>query len=327
MKGRVNDLKASELGVEGSWSNKAEHGGEMEPSGENAGMLRQGIPHRREAGDEVVWTGEGAQKVEDDTPTLIIAHGIADSSTAKKVMSASQFSRQLTPAIPVAIEVCAGDGDGQYEEVQGASGAKRSVPKPTTWRIPVSQVVNGSGHTILLCHPPEKEEGKSKEKGKEKSKKKGATSTAVRVWGENASGQLGLGHNRPVQSLTVEVPFFRQPHLKCGVKMIAAGASFSMAVLGDARAVVWGCNDHGQLGLGLLGAQMLPRRRGESWSEVTEFRSGGTLARSDRVFEGDQMHAWQVGARPRVLLQNLPENCEDKPLGIQVCRLRMTCDV
>jgi alpha-tubulin suppressor-like RCC1 family protein len=83
----------------------------------------------------------------------------------------------------------------------------------------------------------------------------------VWAWGRNESGQLGIGtpdnnsHATPEQ---VQVEFaktdattrigFPNPNFLTGVKAVAAGESFSLALQNDGTVVAWGLNDVGQLG-------------------------------------------------------------------------------
>ena len=70
----------------------------------------------------------------------------------------------------------------------------------------------------------------------------------VWAWGDNSSGQLGLGHTRPVtgMSLTQGLP--------TRASLVAAGAQHSLALLTDGTVWVWGANNRGQLGRGAADA-------------------------------------------------------------------------
>lgn len=67
------------------------------------------------------------------------------------------------------------------------------------------------------------------------------------VWGDNQEGQLGLGNGAPARVLTPVQLGDRTDWIA-----VAAGNNFSMALSEDGTLWVWGNNDHGQLGLGLL---------------------------------------------------------------------------
>jgi len=62
-------------------------------------------------------------------------------------------------------------------------------------------------------------------------------------FGENINGQLGLGHNRSVDSLILLMIDFE-------IKQIICGFNFSMLLKNNGELWVFGCNDYGQLGLG-----------------------------------------------------------------------------
>jgi alpha-tubulin suppressor-like RCC1 family protein len=66
----------------------------------------------------------------------------------------------------------------------------------------------------------------------------------VMAWGDNESGQLGSGSSAEVSLLPVAVQGLSN------VRAIAAGASFSLALLTNGTVVAWGENESGQLGSG-----------------------------------------------------------------------------
>ncbi|MBC7608511.1 MAG: hypothetical protein H7228_02885 [Polaromonas sp.] len=70
----------------------------------------------------------------------------------------------------------------------------------------------------------------------------------VVAWGDNSSGQLGLGHTRPVAGPTVVAG------LPSPAFMVAAGTQHSAALLADGSVWVWGANNHGQMATGMLEA-------------------------------------------------------------------------
>ncbi len=63
-------------------------------------------------------------------------------------------------------------------------------------------------------------------------------------WGNNYSGQLGLGTTGGENSSPVQIPNLEN------VVQISAGAFHSMALLDDGRVMIWGKNSYGQLGNG-----------------------------------------------------------------------------
>lgn len=74
----------------------------------------------------------------------------------------------------------------------------------------------------------------------------------VRCWGDNEDGLLGNG--MPSQALEQMI---RVTSIE-SAKEIAAGLSFSCAVLENGRVKCWGENDHGQLGNGATGDSPIP---------------------------------------------------------------------
>lgn len=70
----------------------------------------------------------------------------------------------------------------------------------------------------------------------------------VWAWGDNSSGQLGLGHTRPATALSVITA------LPARAVAVAAGTQHSVALLADGSVWVWGANDRGQLGIGAVDA-------------------------------------------------------------------------
>ena len=61
------------------------------------------------------------------------------------------------------------------------------------------------------------------------------------AWGNNAAGQLGLGHLR---SVATPEPLL----LKTKFRSIAAGATHALALTTHGEVLAWGSNHHGQLG-------------------------------------------------------------------------------
>ncbi len=120
----------------------------------------------------------------------------------------------------------AGWGANEFGQVQ--SGLATMVATPLRLAAPgvkLVTVVAGSRHSLALD-----------EAGK------------VWAWGDNSSGQLGLGHTRPVSSPTLVAK------LPAKARSLAAGAQHSAALLADGTVWVWGANNRGQLGSGATDA-------------------------------------------------------------------------
>ncbi len=74
---------------------------------------------------------------------------------------------------------------------------------------------------------------------------KGTTTPVLMAWGQNASGQLGLGNTNPVSlptQIVVTVPSGRQ------WASLACSAGYSLALRSDGVVFGWGDNNNGQLG-------------------------------------------------------------------------------
>ena len=81
-------------------------------------------------------------------------------------------------------------------------------------------------------------------------------SGAVQCWGDNARGQLGLGHTSVIgddelPSAAVTTVALDRPALE-----VSAGGEVTCALLSDHSMHCWGANDVGQLGLGIPDAQV-----------------------------------------------------------------------
>ncbi|CAJ1342480.1 unnamed protein product [Effrenium voratum] len=77
----------------------------------------------------------------------------------------------------------------------------------------------------------------------------------VYVWGCNASGRLGLGHDRNELA-----PVLVEALLSCKISLVAAGEAHSGAVDVSGALWLWGLGSYGRLGLGEIMDVPLPRR-------------------------------------------------------------------
>ena len=68
-----------------------------------------------------------------------------------------------------------------------------------------------------------------------------ANDGTVKAWGENSSGQLGLGDTQS-RNVPTTIPGLT------AVKQLTAGESFSAALMNDGTVKTWGSNSNGQLG-------------------------------------------------------------------------------
>ena len=71
---------------------------------------------------------------------------------------------------------------------------------------------------------------------------------AVRCWGTNTSGQLGLGNTTNLGDVLPASA--GQPAIASGAIQVVAGYSHSCALMNDGTVRCWGANDRGQLGYG-----------------------------------------------------------------------------
>jgi alpha-tubulin suppressor-like RCC1 family protein len=109
---------------------------------------------------------------------------------------------------------------------------------------------------------------------------------SVKCWGENYSGQLGLGSREFFGDEPGEM-HDDLPRVELGAsrgaRAVDAGAAHTCAVLDDQSVKCWGSNDYGQLGLGDA------RRRGDGPNELGDALAGvdlGTAARARHVVAG-----------------------------------------
>jgi hypothetical protein len=136
-----------------------------------------------------------------------------------------------------------GDGKGGMEKLTGENG---TVPKQVQGLANVIAIASGGGSNYALL-----------------------SNHQLMAWGQNGSGQLGIGEVGPetctnelgVQILCSTIPrpvvvaglnAKHETELKplSGVASIAAGEQAAYAVLEDGHVMAWGANDLGQLGTG-----------------------------------------------------------------------------
>ncbi|MFI4985666.1 MAG: IPT/TIG domain-containing protein [Solirubrobacterales bacterium] len=111
-----------------------------------------------------------------------------------------------------------GNGFGQLGD---GSTTESSVPVAVHGLSGVKAIAAGASHSLALL-----------------------TNGTVMAWGDNESGQLGIGTAAEDSELPVAVTGLT------GVKAIAAGANYSLALLTNGTAMAWGDNESGQLGTG-----------------------------------------------------------------------------
>ena len=138
----------------------------------------------------------------------------------------------------------------------------------------------------------------------------------VWAWGDNSSGQLGVGSTRPVPQPTQVLG------LPAKAQAIAGGTQHSLAVLEDGSVWAWGSNQHGQLGSGAKGAFALgvaptqvpglpaPAEAISAGSDfsMARLRDGSTWAwggdyGAPQLLQTPTLQGWTLPEPPRLLLR------------------------
>ena len=142
----------------------------------------------------------------------------------------------------------AGWGNNEFAQVQAGQAAYVVEPvRLTLPSIKFASVASGSRHSLAID-----------ETGK------------IWAWGDNSSGQLGLGHTRPVTGPTAVTG------LTGRARVVVAGAQHSAALMAGGTVWVWGANNMGQTGSGAADAfavQTKPLRLA-ALSRVEDLASG-----------------------------------------------------
>ena len=120
----------------------------------------------------------------------------------------------------------AGWGNNEFGQVQAGQGAFLTAPvRLNLPGLKFASVASGSRHSLAVD-----------ETGK------------VWAWGDNSSGQLGLGHTRPTASPTAVTG------LPGRAVQVVAGEQHSAALMAGGETWVWGANQQGQTGNGTIDA-------------------------------------------------------------------------
>ena len=75
------------------------------------------------------------------------------------------------------------------------------------------------------------------------------------AWGSNTHGEQGTGYD-DICASSIPVPATTPAGLT--YTAISAGNHYSLAIASDGTAWSWGWNDHGQLGIGVIGDRRSP---------------------------------------------------------------------
>ena len=181
-----------------------------------------------------------------------------------------------------------GWGNNEFAQVQAGQAAY--VVEPVRLTLPgikFVSVASGSRHSLAID-----------ETGK------------IWAWGDNSSGQLGLGHTRPVTDPTAVTG------LTGRARVVVAGTQHSAALMAGGTVWVWGANNMGQTGSGTANAfavQTTPLRLA-ALSRVEDLASGNdfmlalvvntqeTVGKRDKVKAKGLVWVWGTGmATPRVV--------------------------
>jgi alpha-tubulin suppressor-like RCC1 family protein len=114
------------------------------------------------------------------------------------------------------------DADGQLGV---GSYADSSIPLEVSLPVSIKQVVAGQFYTLALSS-----DGKT-----------------IYAWGDNTSGELGIGNSSVLNSSTPVVVNLPLPK-NLSVVSIADGGNAAYALLSNGHVVAWGANEHGQVG-------------------------------------------------------------------------------
>lgn len=142
-------------------------------------------------------------------------------------------------------------GDGTLED--------RSAPVPVTALTGIKDIAAGGTHALALT-----EDGR------------------VFSWGDNAYGQLGNGTSGGEHTKPAEINGLT------GVKQIAAGADFSLALLTDGTVRSWGRGIHGQLGNGTRANSLTPGK--VDLTDITAIAAGADHALA--LIGDDTVKSW-----------------------------------
>jgi alpha-tubulin suppressor-like RCC1 family protein len=182
---------------------------------------------------------------------------------------------------------CWGSSDkGQLGTMKSGPGTKENAPVELPSLTNATQLALGGSHSCAVL-----------------------ADTTMACWGDNASGQLGLGPGgSSVQASPSPVATLQ------GVKKISLGGAFTCAVREDGSLYCWGANDHGQLGVVTPGMQVAPKQV-ETLVGVSQLACGGSHACA-AIANGATVSCW--GSDSDGQLGNGDSSAEDKkiPVGI-----------
>jgi alpha-tubulin suppressor-like RCC1 family protein len=181
-----------------------------------------------------------------------------------------------------------------------SAGGIAELPLTVSGLNEVTAIAAGNGHSLAL--------------------RKNGT---VMAWGSDEKGQLGNGTTEastvpvPVCAVGATSPCSEEGKQLKEVTAIAAGATYSLALLKDGTVVAWGENGDGQLGNGTTKATDVPVAV-SGLKEVTAIASGPNSSHSLALRKNGTVMAWgqnnggELGQGSSVG----PENCGEIPFAV-----------
>ena len=180
-------------------------------------------------------------------------------------------------------------GDNAYGQIGDATvGIDSNVPVETYGLGNVRAISAGCNHNLAL-----------KENG------------TVWAWGDNEHGQIGNGFSGP--GFYAHVPV-KVASLGTGVKAIAAGRDFSLALMKDGTVKSWGYNGSGQLGNGTNTPRSEPGSVG-NLSNVRAIATDSSAAHALALLEDGRVKSWGDDEEGQ-LGNGVDGNVDQKPVAV-----------
>jgi len=180
-----------------------------------------------------------------DSPTATVSITVTEESDAP-VANAQSVSTAVNVAKAITLVATDADGDDlTYAIVAGPAHGTLSGGGASQTYTPVAGYSGADSFTFKA------NDGAADSNVATVSITVSGASGAVKVWGYNNSGQLGLGTTTTAKS-PAAVPGLS------GVASLAAGEFHTLAVMADGTVMAWGANKYGQLGDGTLTGRKTP---------------------------------------------------------------------
>ncbi len=176
-------------------------------------------------------------------------------------------------------------GANGFGQLGDGSMSESSVPVAVDGLSGVSAIAAGSSHSLALL-----------------------ANGTVMAWGDNESGQLGIGVISEGSETPVAVKGLT------GVKAIAAGANFSLALLANGTVMAWGENSSGQLGGGGTTTSDVPLAV-KHLSGVSAISAGGEFALA--LLANGTVQAWGNDERGQLANATVEEEDSGVPVAVE----------